>query len=249
MRYAIYFAADADDRLMQLGNTWLGRDPFSGSDLCQPALDGIDRERFLHLTSSPRRYGFHGTLKAPFHLDPERSESALLEACRDFSGDLAPFEIQALSVNRLGRFLALTPDNAEPDLAAFAALCVHRFERFRAPLSGADLERRRKSGLTPKQDSYLTGWGYPYIFDEFRFHMTLSSKLENDAEATVLAAAARNYFAAVTGQSRTCSSFALYVEPERNAPFEVHTVFELTGSTSAQTAESLAAPLTRKENA
>ncbi|WP_305987837.1 DUF1045 domain-containing protein [Roseibium sp. MMSF_3544] len=249
MRYAIYFAAGADDPLMQLGNAWLGRDPFTGSSLRQPDVDGVDASRFQDLTDSPRRYGFHGTLKAPFHLHPDVSEAALLDACKAFADDIAPFEIKGLGVNRLGKFLALTTDQNEPGLAAFAAICVHRFEMFRAPLSEADLERRRRSNLTQKQDAYLTGWGYPYIFDEFRFHMTLSNKLENETEAGKIAAAARDYFSAVTGEPRICNSFALYVEPERNAPFDVHTVFHLTGETSPVTAESHAALLTPKENA
>lgn len=249
MRYAIYFAADANDQLMRLGNSWLGRDPFSGSDVRQPIFEGVDKNRFRDLTDSPRRYGFHGTLKAPFHLRSEESEASLLEACRQFAREVAPFDIRRLDVNRLGMFLALTPGAAEPDLAAFATLCVQRFETYRAPLSEADLDRRRRSGLSSKQDAYLTDWGYPYIFDEFRFHMTLSNKLEDDTEAEIIAAAARDYFASVSGKPRTCGSFALYVEPERGAPFDVHTVFELTGETPARAAVSHVTSLTRKENA
>ena len=249
MRYALYFAADADDPLMMLGNAWLGRDPFTGLDLAQPEIEAIDAGRFRTLAASPRRYGFHGTLKAPFHLHEEMTEEALLDACRSFAAEIAPFEIDGLGVNRLGKFLALTPDKAETDLSAFAALCVHRFEMFRAPLSEADLDRRRQSGLTPKQDAYLTEWGYPYVFDDFRFHMTLTDKLEDEAEAGAIAAGARHHFDSVVGKPRTCSTFALYVELERGAPFDVHTVFKLTGSTNPSTAETHAALLSRKENA
>ena len=167
MRYAIYFAADADDALMRLGNAWLGRDPFAARDVNLPAIPGMDAARFRELTADPRRYGFHGTLKAPFHLKEGQNEADLVEACRAFAADIAPFRIEGLKVNRLGKFLALTPERPQPDLSAFAALCVRRFEPCRAPLSEADIARRRKSGLTPKQDSYLTGWGYPYIFAGF----------------------------------------------------------------------------------
>jgi len=249
MRYAIYFAADADDRLMQLGNTWLGRDPFAGETLRQPAIEGVDSARFAALTTDPRRYGFHGTLKAPFALQRDRTEADLVAACEAFAADIAPFGIQGLGVNPLGRFLALTPDAEEPALRAFAALCVRQFEPFRAPLSEADLERRRMSGLSPKLDAYLTDWGYPYIFDEFRFHMTLSNKLENDTDAGCLAAAARIHFAGVTGRPRTCAQFALYTEQERGAPFQVHTVFTLSGKTSPEEALAGTGGPTRKETA
>lgn len=247
MRYAIYFAADSDDRLMKLGNSWLGRDPFSGETFGQPEVAGLTPERFGELTASPRRYGFHGTLKAPFFLRDGRDETALAEACRTFAAEIAPFEIREFGVNRLGRFLALTPNRDEPDLKAFAGLCVRRFEPFRAPASEADLERRRKSGLTPKQDAYMSEWGYPYIFDEFHFHMTLSEKLENDTEADLLKSAAEEYFAEVTGRPRICCTFGLYAEPEAGGPFHIRGIYRLTGGAVPLEAESQAG--TAKENA
>ncbi|MES0883805.1 DUF1045 domain-containing protein [Roseibium sp. SCP14] len=249
MRYAIYFAASAEDRLMQLGNAWLGRDPFAAEDLLQPTLEGLEAERFHALTVNPRRYGFHGTLKAPFHLHHDKTEAGLVAACKEFAGLVSPFEIQGLSVNRLGKFLALTPDQSEPELSAFAATCVRQFEAFRAPLSKADLQRRRQSNLTPRQDSYLVDWGYPYVFDEFHFHMTLSNKLDDDREAELIAAEARSHFGSVTGRPRTCGSFALYLETERGTPFEVHSVFELTGDIGPVEAESRSGGVTPKETA
>ncbi|KZM51322.1 DUF1045 domain-containing protein [Labrenzia sp. OB1] len=248
MRYAIYFAAEADDRLMQLGNTWLGRDPFTGGGLSQPEIAGLAADKLRELTASPRRYGFHGTLKAPFFLREGKNEAALLETCAEFANRIAPFEIKGLDVNRLGKFLALTPNDTEPGLRAFAAQCLRAFEPFRAPLSPADLERRRKSDLTRRQDAYLTDWGYPYIFDEFRFHMTLSNKLENEAEADTLAQAAQSYFAEVTGRPRTCRTFALYMEREAGGPFQVLNVFTLTGNITPQAAEDQTGEPTRKEN-
>lgn len=249
MRYALYFAADADDRLMQLGNSWLGRDPFTGTTLPQPQLPGMTSARFQELTTDPRRYGFHGTLKAPFSLAANQTEAGLLDACRSFAGEIAPYEVQGFGVNRLGRFLALTPQAEEPALRAFASLCVRRFEPFRAPLSETDLERRRKSGLSEKHDTYLVRWGYPYIFDEFRFHLTLSNKLEDDTDMERLANAAHEHFSDVTGKKRLCKHVALYTEAERGAPFKVHTVFELSGSTTPTDALSQAERLSQEETA
>jgi putative phosphonate metabolism protein len=249
MRYAIYFAADADDQLSQLGNSWLGRDPFTGRELEMPTIAGLSRQRFSELTSSPRRYGFHGTLKAPFSLGQEESEAALLAACNEFAMALKPFELQCLDVNRLDKFLALTPTQEEPELRAFAGMCVRYFDGFRAPLVDADLQRRRKSGLTPVQDAHLVDWGYPYVFDEFRFHMTLSIRLENEAEADLMASAAKAHFSNVTGRPRQCRHFALYEEPEQGAPFQIKKLFELTGDLTPTQAQNHADRPTRKENA
>jgi len=231
MRYAIYFTAPAGDPLMELGSAWLGRDPFTGGPVIQPHVPGIPAPRLAELTADPRRYGFHGTLKAPFSLKDGVGEDQLLAACERFGFQIAPFEVDSLEVNRLGRFLALTPGDEVPELQAFAALCVRAFEPFRAPLPESDLARRRAGGLTRVQDRNLIHWGYPYIFEDFRFHMTLSNKLGDENEALYLEKAAQAHFQEVTGRPVTCASFGLYVEPERGAPFEVHSIFKLTGNT------------------
>lgn len=249
MRYAIYFALDADAQLMRLGNHWLGRDPFAGQSLVQPDVPGITAERFHQLTVSPRRYGFHGTLKAPFALKDGESEAALIEACADFAAAVSPFDLVGLDVHRLGSFLALTPTAQDKALNAFAALCVRNFEPFRAPLSSEDLERRRQTKLTPKQDRYVANWGYPYIFDEFRFHMTLSSKLDDDQDANVVALSAKDHFSPVANKPIACRQFGLYVEPQPGAPFVVQQIFNLTGNASAAHLLTEADQITPEETA
>ncbi|GGB39269.1 hypothetical protein GCM10011316_09140 [Roseibium aquae] len=231
MRYAIYFAAPANDPLMELGSLWLGRDPFTGLPVIQPHVPGVSAQRLAELTADPRRYGFHGTLKAPFSLKQGVLEDDLLAECARFGSHVAPFGIPGLEVTRLGRFLALTPSEEAPELPALAALCVKTFEPFRAPLPESDLARRRAAGLTRVQDNNLVHWGYPYVFGDFRFHMTLTNKLVDDNEALYLERAAQSHFQEMTGRPITCTAFGLYVEPERGAPFEVHSMFDLTGET------------------
>src|SRR5262249_55850996 len=55
---------------------------------------------------------------------------------------------------------------------------VRDFDGFRAPLTDADRARRHPSRLTPRQRDYLERWGYPYVMEEFRFHMTLTGRLD-----------------------------------------------------------------------
>ena len=52
-----------------------------------------------------------------------------------------------------------------------------------------------------------------------------------------------------TGKPRACSHFALYVEPERGAHFNVHTVFQLTGNFRPQDALEQSERLSHEEHA
>ena len=99
------------------------------------------------------------------------------------------------------------PDPQGPTLETLAADLVRATNPFRAALSQADLDRRRAAGLTPHQDALLTEWGYPFVMDEFRFHITLSGKLD-DATMRDLFRAADAWFGPHSGRAardiRTC---------------------------------------------
>lgn len=41
--------------------------------------------------------------------------------------------------------------------------------------------------MTPRQRELLSAWGYPFVMEEFRFHLTLSDNLP-ESEAAELAA-------------------------------------------------------------
>ena len=41
--------------------------------------------------------------------------------------------------------------------------------------------------VTERQASNLDRWGYPYVFDDFRFHMTLTGPLTADDRGRALA--------------------------------------------------------------
>jgi hypothetical protein len=86
-----------------------------------------------------------------------------------------------LRVATLGAFTALVPHAAPPELGLFAAECVAAFEPFRAPLTEAETARRRPERLSPRGRALLERWGYPYVFEAFRFHMTLTDALAEEA--------------------------------------------------------------------
>ena len=221
MRYALYFAPAADDPLNKAVAEWLGRDAFSNANSARAAEGGLSADELDALTADPRRYGFHATLKAPFHLAEGHGEADLLATMEVFAANTSAFDIPSVIVGQLGQFFALVPGTLHPPLQKFAADVVETFEPFRAPLSGEDITRRRPDTLPPRQRENLLRWGYPYVFDDFRFHMTLTGSVP-EAQAPVMASILKQRFAGFIGRPLRIDGLALFVEPERGAPFLVH---------------------------
>ena len=171
-RYALYYVPPPGTALAEFGARWLGRD---GS--APPGGAGVSAEDWRRAVAAPRRYGFHATLKAPFRLAEGRDERELGEALERFCRRRGPAPVGKLALRVLSDFLVLAP--LDPRAAAtLAAECVSAFEDFRAPSTGAEIARRRPDRLTASQQANLKRWGYPYVFEDFRFHLTLTGPLE-----------------------------------------------------------------------
>lgn len=223
-RYAIYYAPPAASTLWRRASDWLGRDAVTGEARAQPALPGLEGVDVAALTADPRGYGFHATLKAPFELAPGCDEAELFAAAAAFARRLVPFEAR-IAPAALGRFLAFRLQDGEREMAALHDACVRAFEPFRAPLAEADLRRRRKAPLTPEQDARLLQWGYPYVFEDFRFHMTLTGAIADEALRGRVLDVLQAHFAADSGPHRF-GGVAVFRQPDRDAPFEVAQRFE-----------------------
>ncbi len=179
-RYAIYYAPVPDRPLWDFGSALIGYDAATGKKLQPLVPQGQDPDRWMALTAEPRRYGFHATLKAPFYLSSDDTEAGLVEALQDFAAGHQRVALDGLKIRCIGSFIAMTPLQESPELNGLAANVVRHFDRFRAPLSEAERERRLKSPLTERQIAQLDEWGYPYVFGDFRFHMTLTGPVHND---------------------------------------------------------------------
>jgi len=217
-RYAIYYAPAPGSDLDRFGTHLLGYDAFSGEDL--PFPDGIPQAApdWRELTDDPRRYGFHATLKAPFSLAPGRTESELVSACEAFAATPRAVPVIRPVVGSISGFVAVIPAEPPPGLIRLAADCVSAFDSFRAPLTAADRTRRNPSQLTPGQREHLDRWGYPYVFDDFRFHITLTGRLDAERREPILAML-RNRFAAVGLETLAIDSIALFRQDKANARF------------------------------
>ena len=183
-RFAVYWLPEGP--LARLGASWLGWDAARGREVAHPDLPGLPAPA-EEITRAPRRYGLHATLKPPFRLQAG-GEEELAEGIGDLAARLPPAEAGPPRLGRLGRFLALVPGEPTAPLAALAARVVKELDGFRAPPDAAELARRRATGLTPREDALLRRWGYPYVMEAFRFHVTLSGPLDPDALAATQAA-------------------------------------------------------------
>ncbi|MCA3246368.1 MAG: DUF1045 domain-containing protein [Azospirillum sp.] len=217
MRFAIYYAPERDDPLWMAGCDWLGRDPESGEVQPPPS-------EAAGLVDDAARYGFHATLKAPFALADSVLPDELEAAMEGFAARRRVETMPVLAVRRLDGFLALRPERDGGALGALADSCVRDFDRFRRPPTLADLAKRRAAGLTPSQDAHLARWGYPHVFDAFRFHMTLTKRLD-DVAASALEVSLTRRFAAALAVPRALRSLALFVEPVPGAPFTLRRRF------------------------
>jgi hypothetical protein len=119
----------------------------------------------------------------------------------------------------LSHFIALTPVGETGDVVDLAAACVRAFDRFRAPLSENDLARRLAAPLTERQKAYLAAWGYPYVMEEFRFHMTLTGPLVEQELDRAHRALAQMYETAVGNGPVAVDSISLFRQDRRDGRF------------------------------
>ena len=179
-RYALYYAPRGQSDLGRFGNHWLGRDPVADVTLPRLAVTGLDVDEVITATTSPTRYGFHGTLKPPFALKHGQDRSDLEAAVEILCANTAPVTCGPLTLKSIGQFLALVPTNPVAPLEKLAGTLVQGLDDFRQPEGAVAMNKRRAVGLTDRQESYLVTWGYPYVMAEFRFHLTLSNKLPSE---------------------------------------------------------------------
>ena len=173
-RYAIFYTPPAGP-LADFTAAWLGWDSEKARAVSHPSIACLDVSK---VPATPRRYGFHGTLKAPFHLASGCTRDELMAAVEELSTRQAPVVLDRLQPSQTSGFIALRPHKQTAVLRRFAAQIVQELDPFRAPLTGFDIDRRRQAGLTARQDRQMLDWGYPFIFDDFNFHLTLSGTLD-----------------------------------------------------------------------
>jgi hypothetical protein len=224
-RYAIYFVPPAASDLYRFGAGFLGYDCYTGESL-RPAQDiALTACEWAQLTREPRKYGFHATLKAPFHLLPPFTEADLTAELERFAA--IPRTLPAIepAIRPLAQFIAVVA--AEPSMALdrLAADGVMAFDRFRRPLTSHERERQIEN---------LDRWGYPYVFEDFRFHLTLTGSIDAERRASILALLQARFDDIDGGHSLPITQLALVRQDARSTPFRVVGQAALTAVRSGQ---------------
>lgn len=173
-RYAVYFVPDGT--WGDFGAAWLGWDVRRGAevDLIAPELCG--------LVQRPRKYGFHATVRSPFRLAAGCTGEQAAEAARAVCADMRSIPLRSLQLSRIGPFFALTAPGERAALQALADRTVEALDTIRAPLTEAELARRRAARLSVRQEELLARWGYPHVREQFRFHLTLTGPVTSPEE-------------------------------------------------------------------
>lgn len=236
-RHAIYFSPERGSLLGSLGAAWLGRDCVTGAKTARPGLVGISPSRAAEITASAGHYGFHATLKPPFVLAEGRTRAELDRELARFAERRAPITGLGLQVGVLGGFLALLLTEYSGVVHALAASCVREFDSFRVAPSKEELCRRRSGRLSAREDALLRRWGYPYVMESFRFHMTLTSRLQEE-ERNRLLPVLQQMFGPAIELGFTIDAVSLFYQESRDEPFHLVRRYPFSGSArSAATKE------------
>lgn len=220
-RVAVYYAPPYESVWWEAGSSWLGRCAATERSIKQPQFEGVTSDAFARLTADPRRYGWHGTLRAPFRLAEGKTIADVRAALRRMCTERNAFDLAPLQVSRMGGFLALRPTQVEHELDRLAADCVRQMHSLAAPLTDGELARRRLAALSAEQDELLQIWGYPYVFGQFRFHLSLTGPLKDLPEdiQELLIEKAIAHFEALP--ACRVDRVSLFVEPTPGAQFRM----------------------------
>jgi putative phosphonate metabolism protein len=219
-RYAIYYLAAPGTELDRFGSQLVGYDAHSGEDLPFPESTVQTTPDWRELTADPRKYGFHATLKAPLSLAPGKTEAQLVAACEAFAETPRPIPEITPVVNSISGFIAVVPAQPSAELERLAADCVREFDSFRARLTPEDRARRNPSALTQRQRDHLDRWGYPYVMEDFRFHMTLTGRLDANRREPILTML-RNRFSELGLNSLAIDRIAVFRQDMAESRFRV----------------------------
>ncbi|MDR1039556.1 MAG: DUF1045 domain-containing protein [Deltaproteobacteria bacterium] len=178
-RYCVFHVPDPQAFLYALGSSALGRCIRTGQALEPPWPEAAAKD-FPPCPTRAAVYGFHATLVAPFEslVPPETLTETLRRTALGLEAvPLGPLELRLMPTG----FPALAPRRPPDALGDLEGVLVKAFAGFRLPPGPEELARREP--LTARQRDLARKWGYPFVFDEFRYHLTLGDRLQGPGDA------------------------------------------------------------------
>jgi Protein of unknown function (DUF1045) len=219
-RHAVYYVPPVATLWWKLGSEWLSNSPGVFDSI--PEFRGIDRLRRKQIIRKPAGYGWHGTLVAPFHLRADRTHAEFSERLGTVAAHQRPFELE-VRAGLLSGFAAILPEpTSTAPIDELAATAVTQFDEFRAPLTLNEYKQRRTSLRDPREIEHLERWGYPYVFDRYRFHMTLTDRLTPPEAKSVL-----TWWNEIVDRlgPLPIAEFSWCIQPRPGAPFTIRQRF------------------------
>lgn len=189
---------------MKAASRWLGKKEVN--------IDSIPDTELDNLLQAANHYGFHATIKPPFRLNNGFTLDDVENEVGEFVKELQPFILPPLELARINNFFCLRLKHASRKLSSLAEETVRRFDHFRRPADEQELARRRTAKLTEKQEQLLLQWGYPYVLDEFRFHLTLTGNIDNEGQAEALRRELSSRFTPVMQELVRFDALCLFVQ-------------------------------------
>ena len=226
-RWAVYYLPEPETPLHSLGGSWLDRG-VNGRAAGHPELpSAITPARWREVTESARRYGFHATLKPPFRLAAAYTPDDLVQSLSALAARQKALQCSPLTLSQLGSFLALVLSEPCPSLEELAADCVRDLDCFREPLSDEELALRTNDSLNDRELMHLKRWGYPYVLDTWKFHMTLTCSLPEEPRR-MFYQHLREYCAPAYESPLSVASICQLEEPGPGLPFRLVRRFPLS---------------------
>jgi hypothetical protein len=125
----------------------------------------------------------------------------------------------------------LVPAAPSQEPQKLAAEVVTSLDHLRAPLAAADRARRLKAPLTSRQIRHLDRYGYPYVLEDFRFHMTLTGPIgEAGLRGRIRDGLARMLAHRVPAEPVAIDALTVFRQEQRDARFRIIARFALAGA-------------------
>ena len=141
-----------------------------------------------------------------------------LDALAEFASQQLPMALSSFEIAQRNGSFCLRPVHHSQAAQTLASLCIRAFDRYRAPLTPSELARRKAAMLSGQEKKNLEIWGYPYVFEQFRFHFALTAHITDRREKEAVHAALTETFGPLLASPLMLDALCLFAEPASGEP-------------------------------